>query len=45
MPGFAINAARLNLTLDELGKFGETPEGMDRLAFSPADVEPAASTP
>ena len=38
MPGFAINAARLNRTLDELGKFGETPEGMDRLAFSPADV-------
>ncbi len=38
MPGFAINAARINHTLDELGKFGETPEGMDRLAFSPADV-------
>jgi N-carbamoyl-L-amino-acid hydrolase len=38
MPGFAINAARLNQTLDELGKFGETPEGMDRLAFSPADI-------
>ena len=39
MPGLAINAARLNQTLDELGKFGETPEGMDRLAFSPADIE------
>ena len=39
MPGKNINAARLNQTLDELGKFGETPEGMDRLAFSPADVE------
>ena len=39
MPAFAINAERLNHTLDELGKFGETPEGMDRLAFSPADVE------
>ena len=39
MPAFAINADRLNRTLDELGKFGETPEGMDRLAFSPADVE------
>ena len=39
MPAFAINAARLNQTLDELGKFGETREGMDRLAFSPADVE------
>ena len=39
MPGLNINAARLNQTLEELGKFGETPEGMDRLAFSPADVE------
>lgn len=39
MPGFSINAARLNQTLDELGRFGETPEGMDRLAFSPADIE------
>ena len=39
MPGISINAARLNQTLDELGKFGETPEGMDRLAFSPADIE------
>ena len=39
MPSMPINAARLNQTLDELGKFGETPEGMDRLAFSPADVE------
>ncbi|CAI8051757.1 Ureidoglycolate hydrolase [Geodia barretti] len=39
MPGLAINSARLNQTLDELGKFGETPEGMDRLAFSPADIE------
>ncbi len=39
MPGFSINAMRLNQTLDELGKFGETPEGMDRLAFSPADIE------
>ena len=39
MPRISINAARLNQTLDELGRFGETPEGMDRLAFSPADVE------
>ena len=39
MPGFSINAMRLNQTLDELGKFGETPEGMNRLAFSPADIE------
>ena len=39
MPGMNINAARLNQTLDRLGRFGETSEGMDRLAFSPADVE------
>lgn len=39
MPGMNINAARLNQSLNELGKFGETSEGMDRLAFSPADVE------
>ena len=39
MPSMPINAARLNQTLDELGKFGEAPEGMDRLAFSPADVK------
>ena len=39
MPGMAINAPRLNGTLEALGKFGETPEGMDRLAFSPADIE------
>lgn len=38
MPPFAINAARLNRTLDELGQFGETPDGMNRLAFSPADI-------
>ncbi len=38
MPGIAINATRLNRTLDELGKFGETPDGMNRLAFSPADI-------
>ena len=34
----AINAARLNRTLEELGRIGETPQGMQRLAFSPADV-------
>ena len=39
MPPYAINAARLNRTLAELGQFGETPEGMNRLAFSPADLE------
>ena len=44
MPRFSINSARLNQTLAELGKFGETPEGMDRLAFSPADIESRAYT-
>jgi N-carbamoyl-L-amino-acid hydrolase len=34
----AINADRLNRTLEELGHIGETPQGMQRLAFSPADV-------
>ena len=34
----AINAARLNRTLEELGRIGDTPDGMQRLAFSPADV-------
>jgi N-carbamoyl-L-amino-acid hydrolase len=28
----------LSRTLEELGRFGETPQGMQRLAFSPADV-------
>jgi N-carbamoyl-L-amino-acid hydrolase len=30
---------RLNATLAALGRIGETPEGMQRVAFSPADVE------
>ena len=34
----SINAARLNRRLQELGRFGETPQGMERLAFSPADI-------
>jgi len=33
-----INPARLNQTLAGLGRIGETPQGMARLAFSPADV-------
>ena len=37
-PSPAINADRLNRTLKELGRIGETPQGMQRLAFSPADV-------
>ena len=36
---FQINAQRLNDTLQSLGRIGETPEGMQRIAFSPADVE------
>ena len=38
MPDLKINASRLNRTLEELGRIGETPEGMQRIAFSPADV-------
>jgi beta-ureidopropionase / N-carbamoyl-L-amino-acid hydrolase len=38
MPPPTINAARLNSALEELGRFGETPQGMQRLAFSPADI-------
>ena len=38
MPDLKINASRLNKTLEELGRIGETPEGMQRIAFSPADV-------
>ena len=38
MPLFTIDSARLNRTLEELGRFGDTPEGMQRIAFSPADI-------
>ena len=34
-----INAGRLNRTLAELGRIGETPQGMMRLAYSPYDVQ------
>lgn len=34
-----INTQRLNDSLQSLGRIGETPEGMQRIAFSPADVE------
>ena len=33
-----INSARLNGSLEELGRIGDTPEGMQRLAFTPADM-------
>ena len=35
----AVNSQRLSSTLEALGRIGETPEGMRRMAFSPADVE------
>lgn len=38
MPAPAINPTRLNQTLQGLGRIGETPQGMQRLAFSLADV-------
>ena len=34
-----VNGRRLNATLEALGKIGDTPEGMQRVAFSPADVD------
>jgi N-carbamoyl-L-amino-acid hydrolase len=34
-----INADRLNRTLAELGRIGETPTGMMRLAYSPYDLQ------
>ncbi len=34
-----IDSQRLNDSLQSLGRIGETPEGMQRIAFSPADVE------
>ena len=38
MPDATINSARLNHSLVELGHIGDTPDGMQRLAFTPADV-------
>ena len=38
MPRYAINAPRLNQTLEDLGRLGESPNGMDRVAYSPADI-------
>ena len=35
----SINAGRLNRTLAELGRIGETPQGMMRLAYSPFDIQ------
>ena len=38
MPAITINSSRLGRTLEELGRIGETADGMQRIAFSPADV-------
>jgi N-carbamoyl-L-amino-acid hydrolase len=38
MPAFTIDSTRLNRTLEELGRFGDTSKGMQRIAFSPADI-------
>ena len=38
MPTPTINAPRLNQTLVDLGRIGATPQGMQRLAFSPDDL-------
>ncbi|MDA0265159.1 MAG: M20 family metallo-hydrolase [Chloroflexi bacterium] len=38
MPRFSINAPRINQTLDELGHLGESPDGMDRVAYSQEDI-------
>ena len=38
MPRYSINNQRLNQTLQELGHLGESPTGMDRVAYSPEDI-------
>ena len=38
MSQISINADRLNRTVEELGRHGDTPNGMQRIAFSPADI-------
>ena len=38
MPRYSINGPRLNQTLQELGHLGESPDGMDRVAYSPEDI-------
>ena len=39
MPSPTVDSQRLSATLELLGNIGETPEGMQRIAFSAADVE------
>ena len=38
MPRYSINESRINQTLQELGHLGESPGGMDRVAYSPEDI-------
>jgi len=38
MPRYSINESRINQTLQDLGHLGESPEGMDRVAYSPEDI-------
>ena len=38
MTRYSINESRINQTLQELGHLGESPEGMDRVAYSPEDI-------
>ena len=38
MSRYSIDGPRLNRTLDELGHLGESPDGMDRVAYSPEDI-------
>ena len=39
----AVDGKRLWSTLQALGRIGETPAGMDRIAFSPAEIEARAN--
>jgi N-carbamoyl-L-amino-acid hydrolase len=39
MSTIKVNGERLNQSLAELGKIGETPHGMSRIAFSAAEIE------
>ena len=38
MPLYSINGPRLNQTLEELGHIGESPDGMNRVAYSQEDI-------
>ena len=38
MPQPTVNSTRLNHSLEQLGLIGDTSQGMQRLAFTPADI-------